>query len=86
MERNAGSSPARGSYGTCIFFIVFCSPSAEGDVITFHAACEGRVFFVELFELINMNKEEIKAVLVGAGGVCVMLAIMWLVAICGGRV
>ena len=51
-----------------------------------HAACEGRVFFVELFELINMNKEEIKAALVWAGGVCVMLSIMWLVAICGGRV
>ena len=33
-----------------------------------------------------MKKEEIMAVLVGAGGVCVMLSIMWLVAICGGRV
>lgn len=47
MERDAGSSPARGSYGICIFFIVFCSPSAEGDVLEFEsiifpAACEGR--------------------------------------------
>lgn len=56
------------------------------DFILIHAACEGRVFFVELFELINMNKEEIKAALVWAGGVCVMLSIMWLIAICGGRV
>ena len=47
MERDAGSSPARGSYGIFSFIIVFCSPSAEGDVLEFEsmivpAACEGR--------------------------------------------